>query len=270
MTEPAFTVTRDGAVAHIRFCRPQAANSMTPYFWREFPKAVETLDREGGVLALVISGEGKHFCSGMDVSAFGGAGFKPDDGPAERDAFMRHVKYFQHAMSVLPAARFPVIAAIQGACVGGALDLVAACDLRFAAADAYFRVEEINIGMMADVGSLQRLPRLMPDAILRQMAFCGLTLRADRAAAIGFVNDVVADPLAAALEAAAEIAKRAPLAMTGSKAAINYAHDHTIAESLDHVAMLQSVIWSTSDVMGAMSARAQKTTAEFVALRGVG
>jgi enoyl-CoA hydratase len=267
--EQPFSVTRDGAVAHLRFTRPHAANSMTPAFWRDFPEAVRALDASGQTRALVISGEGRHFCSGMDIAAFSSGELQPDAGPAHRDAFVFEVRRLQSALSSVAQARFPVIAAIQGACIGGALDLVSACDLRFVAEDAYFRIEEINIGMMADVGSLQRLPRLLPDAVLKQMAFCGTTLRADQALSLGFVNGVSADPLAAAMAAAAEIARRAPLAISGSKRAIDFAREHTVAESLEQVAWLQAAIWSTPDVAGAIAARAAKQDGAYVALKGV-
>ena len=169
MTDAPFTITHEGAVAHLRLNRPATANAMTLAFWHQFPLAIQALDRAATTRALVISGEGRHFCSGMDISVFGNADLRPDDGPAAREAFTHTVHRLQNALTSLTQARFPTIAAIQGACIGGALDLVSACDLRFAAEDAYFRIEEINIGMMADVGSLQRLPHLLPDAILRQM-----------------------------------------------------------------------------------------------------
>jgi enoyl-CoA hydratase len=267
-TELPFSVTQEGPVAHLRFTRPHAANSMTPAFWTMFPETVRALDAAGQTRALVISGEGRHFCSGMDISAFSSGALRPDDGPAERDAFVVTVRRLQAALSSVAQARFPVIAAIQGACIGGALDLVSACDLRFVAEDAYFRIEEINIGMMADVGSLQRLPKLLPDAILRQMAFCGLTLKPDQALALGFVNGISPDPLAAALAAAGEIARRAPLAISGSKRAIDFAREHTVAESLEQVAWLQAAIWSTADVTGAIAARAAKRDGAFVGLKG--
>lgn len=268
-TDQTFTVSQEGPVAHLRLCRPHAANSMTLAFWRDFPAAVQALDAAGKTRALVISGEGRHFCSGMDVSVFGSSDLRPDDGPAQRDAFVATVRRLQAALSSVAQARFPVIAAIQGACIGGALDLVSACDLRFVAEDAYFRIEEINIGMMADVGSLQRLPRLLPDAILKQMAFCGTTLRADQAWALGFVNGVSADPLAAAMTAAEEIAKRAPLAISGSKRAIDFAREHTVAESLEQAAWLQAAIWSTPDVMDAIQARTEKRDGSFTGLKGL-
>jgi len=267
VTEAPFIVSQEGAVAHLRFCRPHAANSMIPAFWEQFPRQIKALDASGQVRALVISGEGKHFCSGMDIAVFQGAELRPDEGPAAREAFTHTVRRLQDALSSVSQARFPVIAAIQGACIGGALDLVAACDLRFLAPDAYFRIEEINIGMMADVGSLQRLPYLLPDAILRQMAFCGLTLRAPQAAAFGFANGVSDDPVGAALAAAGEIAGKAPLAVTASKRAIDFAREHTVAESLEQVALLQAALWNTADVLGAIAARAARQPGEFLGLR---
>jgi enoyl-CoA hydratase len=266
MTDAPFVITRDGAVAHLRFCRPQAANAMNAAFWEQFPRSVGELDAAGGTRALVISGEGRHFCSGMDISAFGGGELRPDSGPEAREAFVHTVQRLQAAISSVCRARFPVIAAIQGACISGGLDLASACDLRFVGEDAYCRIEEINIGMMADVGSLQRLPSKLPDAVLRDMAFRGSTLPAAQAAALGFVNEVVADPLAAALQAAEEIATKAPLAVTASKRAIDYAHDHTVAESLEQVALLQSSVWSTPDVMEAIRARGAKETGDYVKL----
>ncbi len=267
MPDTPFTLDRTGPVAHLRFNRPQTANAMGPAFWRLFPQAVRALDEAGNTRALVISGEGRHFCSGMDISAFTSGAIRPDDGPTHRDSFVATVRRLQATISSVAAARFPVIAAIQGACIGGALDLVSACDLRFTAPDAYFRIEEINIGMMADVGSLQRLPRLLPDAILRQMAFCGTTLRPDQALALGFVNGIAADPLTAALDAAAEIARRAPLAVSGSKRAIDFAREHTVAESLEQAAWLQAAIWNTPDVAAAIEARAAKQEGAFAGLR---
>ena len=261
MTE--FLLTEQDGVAHLRLDRPDAANALTLPFWSSFPKAVRALDRAGTARALVISGEGRHFCAGMDVSVFGGGGLQPEAGAAAREAFTHEIRRLQDTFSALAEARMPVVAAIQGACVGAGLDMVSACDLRFAAPGAYFRVEEINIGMMADVGSLQRLPRLLPDAVLREMALCGTTLDAARALALGFVNAVAEDVLELAMQAARAIAARAPLAVSGSKRALNFSREHTVVESLEHVALLQAGIWHTQDVFGAMQARAEKTAGAF-------
>jgi enoyl-CoA hydratase len=264
-----FILTEQGGVAHLRLNRPQAANSLPRPFWTEFPAAVRALGHAGTARVLVLSGEGKHFCAGIDVSMLASGGLRPDVSAAAREAFVHDVRGMQDTFSALAESRLPVIAAIHGACIGAGLDMVSACDLRFAAPDAYFRIEEINIGMMADVGSLQRLPRLLPDAVLRQMAFCGMTLTAARAEAVGFVNAVAEDVLAAAMEAASAIAARAPLAVSGSKAALNFAREHTVAESLEQCALLQAAIWHTPDILEAMRARAAREAGAFLGLQKV-
>ena len=267
MSEAPFTVADRDGVAHLQFARPQAANSMTMAFWREFPKAVRQLDRSGKIRALVISGQGKHFCGGMDLSVFQSPELQVGNSSAAREAFVHIILELQRSLSVLEEVRFPVIAAVQGACVGAGLDLVAACDLRYAQPDAYFRIEEVNIGMMADVGSLQRLPHKLPDALLREMAYTGLTLTATRAKECGFVNDVADDAVAQALAVAAEIARRAPLAIAGSKRAINFARDHSVAEALEQAALLQSTLWETNDVAAAVEARKTKSAGKFANLK---
>ena len=267
MSETPFTVAEADGVAHLQFARPQAANSMTMAFWREFPEAVRQLDRTGKTRALVISGQGKHFCSGMDLSVFQSPELRVGSAGAGREAFVQTILELQRALSVVEEVRFPVIAAVQGACIGAGLDLTAACDLRYGQADAYFRIEEINIGMMADVGSLQRLPHKLPDAILREMAFTGATLTAARAKECGFVNDLADDAVVQALAVAGEIARRAPLAIAGSKRAINFARDHSVADALEQAALLQGGIWETSDIAAAIEARKTKSAGKFADLK---
>ena len=257
-----FITSEADGIAHIRLNRPQAANALSLPFWSAFPEAVRAIERGGQARVLVLSGEGRHFCAGMDVSVFDSPALKPESGAAAREAFVHEVRRLQGAFNVLARARIPVVAAIQGACIGAGLDMASACDLRFAAPDAYFRIEEINIGMMADVGSLQRLPRLLPDAVLREMAFCGSTLDAARAASLGFVNAVEADVLGAAMAAAQAIAARAPLAVSASKVALAYARDHSVEESLEHAALLNAAIWHAPDIQEAMRARAAQSGGE--------
>ncbi|MBU1346181.1 MAG: enoyl-CoA hydratase/isomerase family protein [Alphaproteobacteria bacterium] len=265
----AFQITRDGAVAHLQLSRPAASNALDIRFWRDFGPALKALDATGEVRALVLSGAGRNFCAGMDISVFAGGAVLETGGPAERQAFHQAARDLQDALAQLERVRFPVIAAVQGACVGAGLDMIAACDLRLASADAYFRIEEINIGMMADVGSLQRLPKQLPDAVVREMAFLGISLGADRAERLGFVNAVHADAeavVSAALEMARAIAAKAPLAISGSKAALNYARDHTVAEGLEWVAILQGSLWNTADIMAAIQARRSGQPPEFADL----
>lgn len=266
---PAFQITRDGPVAHLRFTRPEASNAMDMDFWHRFGPELRALDASGQVHALVISGEGRNFCAGMDISIFSDGAILNADKASDRQAFHQTARELQDTLTTLEKVRFPVIAAIQGACVGGGLDLIAACDIRLASADAYFRIEEINIGMMADIGSLQRLPKLMPAGVVRELAFTGATLTVERAERLGVVNAIHPDAeavLAAALDMAKRIATKAPLAVSGSKAALNHARDHTVAEGLEWIAVMQGSLWSPADVMAAIQARMARTEAEFAPL----
>jgi enoyl-CoA hydratase len=265
----AFEISRDGAVAHLRLTRPEASNALDMGFWRGFGPALSALDRTGEVHALVISGEGRNFCAGMDISVFSSGAILPAETAAQRQAFHQAARDLQDALTMLEKVRFPVIAAVHGACVGAGLDMVSACDLRLASADALFRIEEINIGMMADVGSLQRLPKILPEGVVRELAYLGTSLTADRAERLGFVNAVLPDAeavLAAALDMAKAIAAKAPLAVSGSKAAITYARDHTVAEGLEWVAIMQGSLWSPTDIMAAIQARRAKEAPEFARL----
>jgi len=265
----AFDITRDGPVAHLRLTRPEASNALDLEFWRTFGPALKALDATGEVRAMVLSGEGRNFCAGMDISVFSGGAILQTDTAAQRQAFHQAARELQDILTQLERVRFPVIAAVQGACVGAGLDMVAACDLRLASSDAYFRVEEINIGMMADVGSLQRLPRILPDAVVRELAYLGTRLGAERAERLGFVNAVSADAgavVADALAMARQIAAKAPLAVAGSKAALIYARDHTVAEGLEWAAVMQGSIWNTPDILAAIQARRAGTPGDFASL----
>jgi enoyl-CoA hydratase len=265
-----FTVALDDGIAHLRLSRPRAANALDATFWNAFPKALADLERPGTTRALVISGEGKHFCSGMDVSVFSNDAMPGTDTPSGREAFAATARAIQSALTALETLRFPVIAAIGGACVGGGLELAAVCDLRYASEDAYFRIEEINIGMMADIGSLQRLPKLLPEAVIKELAFLGSTLGVARAASLGFVNAVLPsapEALAAAMDAAERIRSKAPLAIAGTKRMLRFTRDHSVADSLDYVADLQAAIWSTPDILGAIAARAGGPPVTFATLQ---
>jgi enoyl-CoA hydratase len=268
----AFYISEDNHIATLTLCRPKASNALTLEFWRDFPLALQALDAKGSVRAMIVAGEGKNFCAGMDLSVFTNPAMQEMDHPAARANFYHLARLMQAALTSIEQARFPVIAAIQGACVGAGLEMAAACDMRFAAADAFFKIAEIDIGMMADVGSLQRLPKLLPDAIVKQMAYTGMALPAARAESLGFVNAVAADAdavLAAAKSVAAEIAARAPLAISGSKDSLLYARDHSVAESLERAAWVQSAIWHTGDIKSAISARMTKSNPDFADLPGL-
>ncbi|WP_426571866.1 crotonase/enoyl-CoA hydratase family protein [Aquihabitans sp. McL0605] len=263
-----FTIEHLDHVAHLQLNRPEAYNSMTREFWSELPEAVRALDATGTTRALVISSTGKHFCAGMDLAVFtGGAGSDGAGAPAGsretgrvRAQLRETVLSLQGTFTALEQARFPVLAAIQGGCIGGAVDMVSACDLRYASADAFFCVQEINIGMTADVGTLQRLPKIIPDGIAREMAYRGHRVPAARAREIGLVNEVFGtqeELVAGTLAIAQEIASKSPLAIWGTKEMATYTRDHPVADSLRHMAAWQSGMFQPADMMETFVAKGE-------------
>jgi len=264
-----FEIEETDGVGHLRLSRPDAYNSMIPEFWSELPEIVRELSDSGRIRALVISSTGKHFCAGMDLSVFtGGSNLDADGGEVGRQrANLRlNVLHLQDTFSVLEEARMPVLAAIQGGCVGGAVDMVTAADCRYATADAWFCIQEISIGMTADVGTLQRLPKLVPEGIARELAYTGRRMPAARAAEIGLVNEVF-DSQAAMLdgvhEIAAEIASKSPLAINGTKEMINYTRDHSVADSLRYIATWQTGMFQPGDMMETFTAKAEGREPQF-------
>jgi enoyl-CoA hydratase len=259
-----------GGVAELVLHRPDRMNTMTPAFFLALRDAVQALDDAGATRVLIVRGEGKHFSAGMALDTFAPDGPMQamlDTGSArKRLAFQTQLRRLMACFDVLDAARFPVVCAVQGACVGGALDLAAACDLRVCSADAFFTVQEIHIGMAADLGVLQRLQRLLPQGLARELAYTGDRLGAERALATGFVNAVLADAdalLAHARKIAAAIAAKSPLAIAASKAALNHARDHSTADALQQMALLQSAVFDVDEMARAIAAWQAKTPAAF-------
>ena len=264
-----FAVSVETGVAHLQLNRPDKANSLTRAFWRELPEAVSRLSHSGQVRALVISAQGKVFCGGLDMQMFSTAKEFHATSPQEREVLQVNLERMQDALNALERARFPVIAAVQGACIGGGFDLIAACDLVFASQAASFRIEETNVGMMADLGVLQRLPRLIPAGVARYLALTGDTLQVDEAHRLGLLAKVFAtseELLAGAFDAARKIAERPPIAINGIKRAMLYSRDHGVYESLQHTVLLQSSILSGQDILRSVGARKSGTPAEFVDL----
>ncbi|MDA0225169.1 MAG: enoyl-CoA hydratase-related protein [Proteobacteria bacterium] len=266
MAYRSFTLEIDAQIAHLRLTRPDKLNAMDGVFWSELDAILADLQRRAPARVLVISAEGRHFCAGMDLAVFESADALPEGNAGARTAFYEQILALQRTFTRLEELRLPVIAAIHGACVGGALDMVTACDIRYASADAFFCVQEINIGIVADVGTLQRLPKLIPEAAAREYAYSGRRLPAARARELGLVNEVFPDA-AAALEAALvlarEIAGKSPAAIWASKRAINYSREHTVAESLEQMALLQLGVWQSRDIREAAQAAAEKRPAKF-------
>ncbi len=274
MTYRCFDVQIADNIAHLVLKRGEEMNTMVPEFWRELPEIVRGIDDEAKARVIVISSTGKHFSAGMDLSVFTAAqGRQPSERPerGRAAANLRHaVLDIQETFNVIERARMPVLIAIQGGCVGGAVDLASACDCRYATEDAFFVVQEINLGMTADVGTFPRLCHLMPQGWVRELAYSGRRLPAAKAKEIGLVNDIF--PTQAALlehvmAVARDMAEKSPLAVHGSKVMINYARDHSIADGLDYIATWQAGMYNPeTDMREAFVARSEKRTPRFADL----
>lgn len=255
-------------IAHIRLNRPEKANSMIAEFWTELPAAVNEISDQAKARVIVISSEGKHFSSGMDISVFMEEGLKAGEfNPhVKAEAFLHHVKSLQDTFTALEKARMPVLAALQGGVIGGAVDMVTACDCRYATKEAFFCIQETAIGMTADVGTYPRLVKLIPEGWARQMSYTAERLPAHKAKEIGLVNDVYdshEEMMEAVMTVARQIASHSPLAVTGCKAMINYARDHSTAETLDYVGVWNAGMLRGEDIRESFVAKTEKRPPEF-------
>ena len=264
-----FTLCEQNHIAHLVLNKPEVMNTMHPTFWRELDTVLTQIHKAGTARALVISSTGKHFSAGMALETFAGNALMDDQTPEGRAAIYDVLVDIQATFSKIESLRIPVIAAIQGGCIGGAVDMVTACCIRYGSADTFFCIQEINIGMVADVGTLQRLPKLIPLAVVKELAYTGRRLPADKALQYGLLNAVFDTPeatLAAALQCAQEIAAKPPVAIWGTKQAVHYARDHSVDESLQQMGWLQGAIWSNRHVMEAVTAMKAKRAGDFPAL----
>jgi enoyl-CoA hydratase len=270
-----FALAVQDHVAHLVLNRPESLNTMNAAFWRELDDTLTTLHREGKARALVISSTGKHFSAGMALDAFADS-LLDDSSPEGRAAVFDLLSDMQATFTKLETLRMPVIAAIHGGCIGGAVDMVTACCIRYATADAFFCIQEINIGMVADVGTLQRLPKLIPLGVVKELAYTGRRLPAQKALALGLVSELFDSQeamIAAAMQCAREIAAKPPVAIWGTKQVIHYTRDHPVDDSLRQMGWVQGAIWSNTNVHEAITAMKEKRAGEFAnlaPLRGFG
>jgi enoyl-CoA hydratase len=262
---------KQSGVAEVILTGPGKGNAMGPDFWREMPVLFAELDRDEETRAVVIRGEGGNFSYGLDLMAMagsigiGGVG-APNQLAAERTKFLDKVGEMQQACDRVATCRKPVIAAIHGWCIGGGLDLIAACDIRVASADAKFSLREAKIAIVADIGSLQRLPSIIGQGHTRELAFTGKDIDAARALQIGLVGEVYETPealLDAARKMAAEIAANPPLVVQGIKQVMNYCADKSIADGLQYVAVWNSAFLQSLDLVEAITAFRERRKPEF-------
>ena len=272
MNYESFKYTSEDGVGHLVLNKGEDLNKMTMNFWYELPKILDEVDRDASLRVLILTSTGKHFCAGMDLKNFGTLGNDaekktnvPDKARIGENLY-RVAKELQDMLSKLEKLRIPVLAGIQGGCIGGGLDLVTAADMRFASKDALFCIQEVNIGMAADIGTLQRLPRVIPEGKVRELAYTGRRMPADEALETGLVNKVYEsqeDMVSGLKEMAAVIASKSPLAVYGTKAILNFSRDHTIAEGLEYNALWSGAMLPQEDMAEAMMSNIEKREPEF-------
>ena len=248
-------------IATVRLNRPDKANAMSAAMWQDIRKALDWVDNTPEARVAVLQGEGKQFCAGIDLQMMAGIlrSKQSDCDARHREALRRMILDMQDTLTSLERCRKPVLAAIHGACVGGGIDLITCADMRYASADAYFTIKEVDIGMTADVGTLQRLPRLVGEGMARELAYTGRKVDAEEARQIGLVNRVFATRealYAGVLDIARTIAAKSPLAIRGTKEMISYARDHSVADGLNYIATWNAAMLMSQDLTEAMAASA--------------
>jgi enoyl-CoA hydratase len=254
-------------IAFVSFNRPEKANALNSEAWTELHNAFTELDQDETVRAIVLSGEGKHFCSGIDLSLLQTITQSDEScGARINEKLRKQIRDLQAAVTAIENCRKPVLAAISGGCIGAGLDIVCACDLRYASEEAYFSIKEIDMGMVADLGTLQRLPRLIPEGIVRELAFTGRNLTAYEAEKLGLTNRIFANPdelYEAVKTIAFQIAAKSPISIRGTKHILNYSRDHSISDGLSYMATWNAAMLLSEDLKEVFNAKQQKRNPEF-------
>ena len=267
MSYDCFDVSIDNNIAHIVMARPDKRNAMNEAFWRELPQIIRDIDDNARARCIVISAQGPVFSAGIDLDMFSGIGGDGDKNKPEYGArFYQNVLRLQDSFTAIEQCRIPVIAAIQGGCFGGGVDLITACDMRYGTADSFITIYEINVGMTADVGTFPRILNHMPEGVVRELAYTGRKMHAEECKTRGLYNDVYADHAAmmdAVMKVAAEIATKPPLAVYGCKRAITYSRDHSTSDALDNIAVWNMSMLIPAEMMEAMQAGMQKRAGTF-------
>ncbi len=263
----AFRVELADKVAQVVIDRPEKINAMNADFWAEIIDVFRWVDDTDEVRVVVLSGAGPHFSSGIDLQLLAqvGAQLGKDVG-RNAEQLRRKILSLQASFNAVDHCRKPVIAAIQGYCLGGAIDLISACDMRYCSADARFSIKEIDMGMAADVGTLQRLPRIIGDGMMRELAYTGRTLDGAEAQAIGLVNRVYENPEAlmeGVNELALQIAEKSPLAIRGTKEMIRYMRDHRVDDGLEYIATWNAAMLQAADLRVAVAAHMARQKPDF-------
>jgi len=269
MESERLAVSVEGGVAHVELARETNFNAMDEAMFAAIGETFRALGGDARVRAVLLSGRGKHFTAGLDLH-YAATQFRPGEDPARAaEARLRHIGWLQDAFTAVEEARAPVIAAIHGGCIGAGVDLAAACDIRIAAEGAFFQIAEVDVAIAADLGTLQRLGHLIPQGVLRELAYTGRRLQAAEAARLGLVNRVAPgrdEAIAAGLELARAIAAKSPLAVAGAKLSLNYSRGRPVGEGLRQIAMWNAAALAGADLAEALAARAGKRDPAFADL----
>lgn len=264
-----FTVEQSGHVATLWLDRPEAMNAMGPDFFADMPRVMSALGDDASVRCVILAARGKAFSAGLDLKTMGMEVLQPDTdaSPVEnRSALLDKIRYMQDAITAVDECAKPVIAAVHGVCIGGGVDLATACDIRLATQDASFSIRETRLAMVADLGTLQRLPQIIGEGHMAELVYTGKDISAERARAMGLVNHTyeTADDLhAAAREMATSIASNSPLAVQGSKSVLRAGRTQTVEEGLEHVALWNAAFLQSDDLAEAVTAFMQKRDPSF-------
>ena len=260
MNQPNLTTLKleiEGAIATVYLDRPGKANAMNAPMWQDLQDCFEWLGAEPSVRVIILAANGKHFCSGIDLALFGEVMGDDLEPSRKSEALRRTILQLQGNLSAIEQCRKPVLAAIHSSCIGGGVDMVSCCDMRYCTEQAYFSIKEIDLAMTADVGTLQRLPHIIGRGVMNEIAYTGRNVDATEALAIGMVNRVFPDAdslMAGVREIAADIASKSPLAIRGTKEMLLYTRDHPVADALNYMATWNAGMLSTADVGQAVAA----------------
>ena len=266
MAYQVFEVERSGHVATVWLANPERRNAMGPAFWDELPRVMEEVGADENVRAIVIAARGAHFTVGLDLKAMSGGIIESGNGAGARKKLLDFILKIQSTVTTVARCEKPVIAVAHGWCLGGGIDLLTACDVRIAAADVTFGIRETKMAMVADVGTLQRLPGIIGKGQVAELAFSGDDFGAERALALGFVNSVHPDQasaLAAARALAERIAANSPLAVTGTKRVLEYCADKSVEDGLNYVAVWNAAFVASEDLQEAVMAFMEKRPPTF-------
>ena len=253
-------------VATVTLNRPEKSNAMNTSMWADIHKCFNWLDSELSVRAVILAGAGKNFCSGLDLDMFQNLHQGSSDPARVAESVRQSILKLQSNLTSIETCRKPVLAAVQRACIGGGVDMISCCDIRYACQDTYFSIREIDIGMTADVGTLQRLPKLIPDGVARELAYTGRKMNGGEAKEVGFVNFVFEDYtalLSGVKDIAKEIAAKSPISIRGTKEMLLYTRDHSVQDGLNYIATWNAGMLSQQDLIAGITAQAERKVANY-------